>query len=485
MICISVTPESRQLAKVDLLNAARQCDLIELCLDRLLKEPDIKDLVDSSKKPVLISCRRQEDGGQFRGTEDERQMLLRQAVLANPAYIELDLETARRIPRFGKVQRVISFTSLTRPWSSIEDLFDEAVGVKADVIKFTGPTPTLEAAWPLLHAVSQKRSLPIVALGLGNCGLTFSLLGRKYGSPWIYAALEQGMEAFTGQPTVGTLDDIYRWREVGPKTRFFGLAGFGPAEELLAKVFNAGFDSLDLGTRCLPFAFQEAGPVAKMLDVLKLPAVVSIPECGRRLMPLAKGGDPLSEQANFADVFVKQTEGWKAHNLLGRLAIQKLEKLASNTSNPEKPLERRNVLVVGSGGLGQTLAVAALQRGSLLNICGADEEATQKLAAHLDCRFIPVGKLYDTHIDAVILTEPHLDFKARKTPINPALLRPGLLVLDACSLPHGSPLSVEARERGCKLVDPAELFAEYVGVLFKSLTGKELPAQAFAVALGG
>src|SRR6185503_10937221 len=35
MICISVTPESRQLAKVDIYNAANQCDLVELCLDRL------------------------------------------------------------------------------------------------------------------------------------------------------------------------------------------------------------------------------------------------------------------------------------------------------------------------------------------------------------------------------------------------------------------------------------------------------------------
>ena len=66
MICISVTPESRQLAKVDIYNAANQCDLVELCLDRLHKEPDVKDMISSSKKPVLVSCRQPEEGGQFR-----------------------------------------------------------------------------------------------------------------------------------------------------------------------------------------------------------------------------------------------------------------------------------------------------------------------------------------------------------------------------------------------------------------------------------
>ncbi|MDP1798225.1 MAG: type I 3-dehydroquinate dehydratase, partial [Planctomycetaceae bacterium] len=137
MICISVTPESRQLAKVDIFNAANQCDLVELCLDRLIKEPDVKDLLEGAKKPILVSCRRREEGGQFDGTEDERLMLLRQAILANPAYIEMDLDTARKIPRFGKVQRVISHTSLDRPLGTVDDIFDEAVAAKADVIKFT------------------------------------------------------------------------------------------------------------------------------------------------------------------------------------------------------------------------------------------------------------------------------------------------------------------------------------------------------------
>ena len=75
MICISVTPESRQLAKVDIFNAANQCDLVELCLDRLIKEPDVKELLEGAKKPILVSCRRRSEGGQFDGTEDERLML--------------------------------------------------------------------------------------------------------------------------------------------------------------------------------------------------------------------------------------------------------------------------------------------------------------------------------------------------------------------------------------------------------------------------
>ncbi|OYW12498.1 MAG: 3-dehydroquinate dehydratase, partial [Planctomycetales bacterium 12-60-4] len=348
----SVTPTSRQLAKVDILNAARQSDLVEVCLDHLVKEPDVKDLLDGAKKPILISCRRREDGGEFDGTEDERLLLLRQAILAGPAYIELDIETAHKIPRFGKVQRVISHTSLNRSLGSdIEEIFDQAVAAKADVIKFTWPTQTLESAWPLLAAVSQKRALPVVGLGLGRCGLTFSLLGRKYGSPWIYAALEKGMEAFPGQPTVGDLDDLYRWRQVGPKTRFIGICGFGEMSLATTKVLNAAFDQLSMNTRCLPFDIKATDQLAKMLDILKVPAIIAMPPYGRMLLKIAQQMDENTKQAQYADLFLKQPDGWQAYNLMGRIALKSLEAKLGKQAAEDRPLDRRNAMILGADGL--------------------------------------------------------------------------------------------------------------------------------------
>lgn len=109
MICITVTPESRTLAPADLLNASRHCDLIELCLDHFINEPNIGELVKMVDKPIMISCRSEKDGGNWKGTEQQRIQLLREAIVAGPAYIELDLEIANSIPRFGKTQRVVSF----------------------------------------------------------------------------------------------------------------------------------------------------------------------------------------------------------------------------------------------------------------------------------------------------------------------------------------------------------------------------------------
>ncbi len=483
MICISVTPESRQLAKVDIYNAANQCDLVEVCLDRLHKEPDVKDIISGCKKPVLISCRPVAEGGHFDGTEEERLALMRQAILAGPDYIELDPKSAQKIPRFGKTQRVVSFASMTRPLNDVEEAFEEATRCQADIIKFTWPTETLESAWPLLAVVSQKRMLPVVGLGLGRCGLTFSLLGRKYGSPWIYAALERGMEAFPGQPTVGELDDVYRWRQVDSKTRFIGVVGGGVIELAISKILNAAFDLSGMNTRCLPLDFKSLDQVPKMLDILKIPAVIATPQAGRRVMSLATKGDDVSTASRFSDVIIKSADGWQAHNLVWKSTLRALEAKLGKQSGEDRPLDKRNTIIIGSDGLAISLAHGIKRRQGLVSICSGDEVEAQKIAQSCELRYVPVAKLYETLVDVVALTANTLDFGSKKSPLNPSLLRPGMTVMDLSEFPGESDLTQEARERGCKVVEPSEVFGDYVGLLFKSLTGQELPPDAIVSGL--
>ena len=483
MICISVTPESRQLAKVDIYNAANQCDLVEVCLDRLHKEPDVKDTISGSKKPVLISCRPPQEGGKFEGTEEERLALLRQAIIAAPDYVELDPVSAMKIPRFGKTQRVISFASMTRPLHDVEEAFETATRCKADIVKFTWPTDILEAAWPLLAVVSQKRMLPVVGLGLGRCGLTFSLLGRKYGSPWIYAALEKGMEAFPGQPTVGELDDVYRWRQVDSKTRFIGVVGEGVVEHAITKILNAAFDISGMNTRCLPLDFKSLDQLPKMLDILKVPAIIATPNAGRRIMGLASTGDDVATAAQYSDVIIKTPTGWQAHNLVWKSALRSLEATLGKKTTEDRPLDKRNTMIIGSDGLAVSLAHGVKRRNGLVSICSGDEVEAQKIAAACDLRHVPVAKLYDTLVDVVILTTNTMDYGSKKTTLNASLLRQGMTFMDLSELPGESKYTQEGRERGCKVVEPAEVFAGYIGSLFKSLTGQDLPPEAFAQGL--
>ncbi len=483
MICISVTPESRKLAKVDLLNASRQCDLIELCLDHMIKEPDIGDLLGGVSKPVLISCRRPQDGGHWKGSEEERMQLLRQAIAAGPAYIELDLDIAGGIPRFGQTKRVISYTRMDKPLGKIDVIFDKAYKAKADVVKFTWPTPTLDAAWPLLAAVSQKRELPVVGMGLGRAGLTFSLLGRKYGSPWIYAALEKGMEAHKGQATVRELDEVYDWRRIDRKTRFVGVVGLGPGEVIAVGALNTALQTLDLNTRCLPLALGRFDNLAKMLDILKINALKVSPRLGRELIAFAEHTEEAAEQSQFTDLMLKQADGWRAYNTIWRSALKVLEETLGKQNAADRPLERRNVLLVGAGGLAQALAHGIHRRKGILSVTAPNDKQAQRLAERFDVRYVPFAALYDTLADVVVLTDPSLVMGHNKGELNPSYLRPNMTVADISRLPKETELLSEARQRACKIVEPADIFVDSVSAQFKAITGKEPPAKILRNAL--
>ncbi|MEZ6055305.1 MAG: type I 3-dehydroquinate dehydratase [Planctomycetaceae bacterium] len=479
MICVTVTPTSRTFAKVDLLNAASQGDIIELCLDHLAKEPDVKDLISTVSKPIIVSCRRPQDGGKWVGSEEQRLMLLRQAIIAGPSFIELDLDIAPKIPRFGSVKRVISFTRLDRPELDVDAIFDEAANHHADVIKFTWPTPTIDDAWPLLAAVSGKRRLPVVGMGLGRPELTFSLLGRKYGSPWIYAALEQGMEAHEGQATVFDLNEIYHCREIDRKTQFVAIAGFGDSQVATTRVLNAAFKQIDMNVRCLPIQPGDIKQLKKMLDALKVKAILVRGGLGKNILPLADHVEQSDRDSQFIDLLLNKSDGWHGFNTTWRAGLKTLEAKLGTGEKGERPLSRRNVLVLGNGGIAQSLVYAVAQRQGLVSICGPDDADAQRIAAANNCRYVPYQNLYDTLADVIVLADGRLRAGQSQGSINGSLLKSSHTVLDVSDPPLENSLFTEARERGCRLVEPTAVFREQLKTQFKAITAQDLPTEAF------
>src|SRR6516165_1866537 len=114
MICISIAQESRRFALADMVNAAKQCDLLEVRLDRFGKAPDVGELLANKPKPVIMSCRRPSDGGLWDGSEDERLAILRQCIVSKADYVEIELDVADQIRKFPPAKRVISYTNLRR-----------------------------------------------------------------------------------------------------------------------------------------------------------------------------------------------------------------------------------------------------------------------------------------------------------------------------------------------------------------------------------
>jgi 3-dehydroquinate dehydratase/shikimate dehydrogenase len=482
MICISIALESRRMALADMLTSAQQCDLLEVRLDRFAKAPDVGELLTHKRKPAILCCRRKTDGGDWEGPEEERLAVLRQCIVSKADYVEIELDVADQIRPFPPTKRVISYTNFRETPADIQDIYAEAQSKHADVIKLVTLARTPEEAWPLLQILA-KPAVPTVVVGLGKPGIMLSVLGKKIGSPWTYAALGKGMETYPGQPTVHELNDIYHYPAISRSTRLIGVTGFGSREYLTVAVLNAVLAHHGLPARCLPLGVGNVSLFRKVMDAVHLGGVVVDEANQATLLGIATALDPSAQQARAVDVLLPREGGWRGCHTLERAALDALESGMQAASSPD-PLRGRMVMLVGANATARWLGAGITRRGGLLTLASHRRDAARQLAQELQCRHIQFEALYTTAHDVLVVCE---DESADRTPgvsgVHPGYLRPGLTVQDLTSAGNPTPLLGEAQARGCKVIAPQQVLLRQLAFQSRLLTGKETPIEVLEQSL--
>jgi 3-dehydroquinate dehydratase/shikimate dehydrogenase len=482
MICISIAQESRRMALADMLNAARQCDLLEVRLDRFGKAPEVGEMLAAKPKPVIISCRRPRDGGLWDGTEEERLAILRQCIIARTDYVEIELDVADQIRPFPPARRVIAYTNRSETPANIAEIYAEAQTKKPDVIKLTTLARTPEEAWPLVQILARP-AVPTVVVGLGKPGVMLSVLGAKIGAPWVYAALERGMETYPDQATVADLENVYHYRAINRSTRLIGVTGFGDHERATVAALNAAFAHLNLPARCLPLGVGSMRLFRKVIEAVKLAGAVIDAEHRRAILEIATELAPSASRTQSADLILYKDNRWHGYDTDLPAMVAALEAAAKTKTAAADPLRGRIVLIVGTGAVAQVLARELKQRGCALVLVSHDRNAAHQLAQELECRYAQFEALYTTLHDVLIVCDDEkAPGKARggETGIRAGYLKPGMTVLDMTAGLQKSSLVREAALRGCAVVTPQQCWLEQVALQVRLLTGQEVAREQLA-----
>ena len=99
MICVSIGRGRHRHVLAEHRHLVEQgAKLVELRLDYIPSRINIKRLLDDRPCPVIMTCRRQRDGGKFSGSEEARLVLLRSAIAEGVDYIDLEEDIAAQIP---------------------------------------------------------------------------------------------------------------------------------------------------------------------------------------------------------------------------------------------------------------------------------------------------------------------------------------------------------------------------------------------------
>jgi 3-dehydroquinate dehydratase/shikimate dehydrogenase len=481
MICISIAQESRRLALADMLNASGQCDLVECRLDRFSKAPEIGELLANKPKPLIMSCRRPQDGGNWSGTEPDRIALLRQCIISKADYVEIELDVADQIRKFPPAKRVISYTNLSETPPDIGKVYEEAQKKNPDVIKLTTLARTVEEAWPLVQILAKQRE-PTVVVGLGKPGLLLNVLGKKLGAPWTYAALEKGMEAYPGQPTARDLEQIYDYGAIDRSTRLIGVTGFDMQSVATVAALNAVLKFEGLPARCLPLPMGKIAPFQKIIEAAKLAAVVIDTQHRGPILEICGEAEESAKGSEAADVIIRKEERWHAFNTLWRSALAALETTIRRPTQAEKPLEGRVVMIVGPNAAARAIAYGVKRRGGVPIIASRDAGTAQLAAQLFQCRHVQFEAIYSTMHDVLIVCSEEKDKlrdKARsgEAGLHAGYLKPTMTVMDLSEMPLNTKLVDDARFRGCAVVSPRQVLIGQLELQIKLITGKEPPRQ--------
>ena len=195
-------------------------DLIEFRLDYLeaLDYGELEKLLEKTKLPVILTLRHKNEGGKFKGSEEDRSKILRQLIDMRPDFIDVELNSPFLNEDFvdsakkDGVKIIGSYHSFqdTPPTHVLLKKIDMASRLGLDVVKIVTYAKEIEDNLTILslHSTAEKylREMEIVTFCMGENGLISRVLCPLFGSKFTFASF--------GEPTAPGQISIQKMRQI-------------------------------------------------------------------------------------------------------------------------------------------------------------------------------------------------------------------------------------------------------------------------------
>lgn len=257
-ICLCLTAPTLKRDLEILQKNRKYIDVAELRVDCL--EPDerllIRDFPQQAEVPVILTVRRERDGGQFIGGEGARIGLLSKGLAfadvdrrKNFAYV--DMEEDIQVPSLEDAARTFG-TRIIRSFHDFSGVSPNLIErilklrrVKDEIIKAAVMPKSLADVLTVYRASKALAGIEKILLCMGPFGRITRILAGKMGSELTYAVAGNEPDCpdgGLGQLTVQELSELYHLHKIRDSTRIFGVTGFPLAATSSPVFFNTIFN---------------------------------------------------------------------------------------------------------------------------------------------------------------------------------------------------------------------------------------------------
>ncbi len=480
MICVSIGRTRHKMMMMEHRSLSEKgAELVELRLDWIARTPDVTKLIKDRPTPVVITCRRPEDKGRWKGSEEQRQALLRTAIVSEVEYVDIEDDIADKIPRYGKTKRIISHHNFDETPDNLEEIHESLCKKDPDIVKLVTMANSPGDSIRMLKLVASAK-VPTVGFCMGEYGVISRILCGKYGSPFTYATFSREREMAPGQLAFSEMTQIYRYDQIGPETPVYGVIGDPIAHSLSPLIHNIAFRHDKLDGVYLPFRVPKdrLEETLKEFEFLNVQGYsVTIPH-KEGALKLAGDADEASKTMGVANTLFKDDQNvWQARNTDYDAALDSIRLgLDPEGKASDDPIDGKQVLLLGAGGVSRAIGAGIINAGGALTVTNRSRVRGEKLAQDLGCAHTTWENRGSGHFDILVNgTSVGMHPNVNETPFAQNFLLDDMLVFDTVYNPENTLLLKQARERGCKTVSGIEMFVRQAAAQYKLFTGKEAP----------
>ncbi|HSX37310.1 MAG TPA: shikimate dehydrogenase [Chlamydiales bacterium] len=423
---------------------------IELRLDlfRFVDVENIKNILQDSACPVMLTVRKESQGGKFHGTESEREALIKRLLALEPPFFDLEYDMSpgflhEIIKKHPKTKFILSYHHFQKTPTDLDAIYRSMQKYAAFSYKIASMAHSTNDALKMLLFVKKHPKTSVICMG--EKGAFARVFGPIAGNLIDYASVDSSVETGPGQLTVSELVDVYRYPALNRHTSIYGLIG-DPVDKSPGHLYhNSVFRKRHLNAvyvkmNVKPEELSAFIPLAAAIGIRGLSVTIPLKE---KILPFLDEIDPAAKQIGAVNTLLFKKGRIIGTNTDGLGALDAIEKKTSVCG--------KKVVLLGAGGAARAIAFEAKARGADILVLNRAIQRAKKLAKDLGCE---AGGLDEVPSDYDILINCSPD----PMPIDPKQIRPDTLAMDVVYFPRETDFLKEAALKRCQIVYGEEMF---------------------------
>ena len=423
---------------------------------------EIKRIIDF---PVIFTLRSKEEGGGFLGSSLERELVIRELLSFSPDYI--DLEERRDQAIIEKVKKtntkiILSYHGKNLRKGSLESIYLRMKAFSPDYYKIAlSINSSLEVLSFFLF--SRENFLTTSTfIALGEKGKSSRLLGRIFGSCFIYTCMDVSTSSGLGQEPIASLDSCYRVGQQHKNTKIYALIG-DPIDKSRGHLkHNAFFSKKRVDAVYVKFEvkIQEVPEFLNKAKILGFKGLSVTMPLKEEIINYLDKVDESAKNIEAINTVALEDGKWVGYNTDGKGALKAVEEKIAVKKG--EFWQGKRCCIIGAGGTAKAIICALLENNAEVLIFNRTEEKAEELGKLFCCKGYALSELASILKDGVDVvfhcTSVGMTPNIEESLIPEFLLQKGMIVLDAVYHPEETKLLKQAKEKGCITVSGLDMF---------------------------